>query len=155
MNKRHLSIISLLFVVSILVAGCSPAEDKSPSTRLVGHWEAPYVGEDLPREIYLGELSTDGKGKLYMTEDLVNFCERTYEILSENIDTYTVRFYREYTTNHEDYSIELKDEGFNIALELINEIKGIKGVHGIHITALFWEDIIPSLVKKSGFLPRP
>ena len=45
-------------------------------------------------------------------------------------------------------------EGFNIALELINEIKKIKGIHGIHITALFWENIIPSLFKEAGFLPR-
>jgi methylenetetrahydrofolate reductase (NADPH) len=48
-----------------------------------------------------------------------------------------------------------KKEGYNIALELINEIKKIKGIHGLHITALFWEDIIPSLVKESGLSPRP
>jgi len=46
-------------------------------------------------------------------------------------------------------------EGFNISLELINEVKKIKGLHGIHITALFWEDIIPKLVEQSGLLPRP
>ena len=44
-----------------------------------------------------------------------------------------------------------KKEGYDIAIELINAIKKIKGVHGIHITALFWEDIIPSLVKDTGF----
>jgi len=48
-----------------------------------------------------------------------------------------------------------KKEGYHIALELINEIKKIKGVHGIHITALFWEDIIPVLLNESNFLPRP
>ena len=48
-----------------------------------------------------------------------------------------------------------KKEGFDIAVELISEIKKIKGVHGIHITALFWEDIIPSLVKKVNLYPRP
>jgi methylenetetrahydrofolate reductase (NADPH) len=48
-----------------------------------------------------------------------------------------------------------KTEGYNLALELINEIKKIKGVHGLHITALFWEDIIPQLVEKSGLYPRP
>ena len=47
-----------------------------------------------------------------------------------------------------------KDEGYKISIELINEIKKIKGVHGIHITALFWEDIVPSLVKETGFYPR-
>ncbi len=44
-----------------------------------------------------------------------------------------------------------KKEGFDISLELINEIKKIKGVSGVHITALFWENIIPSLVSKAGF----
>ena len=48
-----------------------------------------------------------------------------------------------------------KEEGFDIALELINEIKKIKGIHGLHITALFWEDIIPSLVREADLLPRP
>ena len=48
-----------------------------------------------------------------------------------------------------------KNEGYNVSLELINEIKEIKGVNGIHITALFWENIIPQLVKESGFYPRP
>ena len=48
-----------------------------------------------------------------------------------------------------------KKEGFMIASELINEIKNINGVHGIHITALFWEDIIPSLVQEVGLYPRP
>lgn len=47
---------------------------------------------------------------------------------------------------------DAKKEGFSISLELINEIKKIKGVHGIHITALFWEDIIPSLMKEAGFV---
>jgi len=48
-----------------------------------------------------------------------------------------------------------KEEGFDIALELINEIKKIKGIHGLHITALFWEDIIPSIVREADLLPRP
>jgi 5,10-methylenetetrahydrofolate reductase len=48
-----------------------------------------------------------------------------------------------------------KKEGFAISCELIDEIKQIPGIHGIHITALFWEDIIPSLVKETGLFPRP
>ena len=43
-----------------------------------------------------------------------------------------------------------KKEGFAIAVELINKLCEIKGIHGIHITALFWEDIIPTLVKETG-----
>ena len=47
-----------------------------------------------------------------------------------------------------------KKEGYEIAVELIRELKKIKGIHGIHITALFWEDIVPSLVKETGLYPR-
>lgn len=50
---------------------------------------------------------------------------------------------------------DAKQAGFSIACELIDEIKKIDGVHGIHITALFWEQIIPSLVKETNLLPRP
>jgi len=52
-------------------------------------------------------------------------------------------------------STDPKKEGYNISLDIIKEIKKIKGVHGVHITALFWEDIIPTLVKESDLLPRP
>jgi methylenetetrahydrofolate reductase (NADPH) len=47
---------------------------------------------------------------------------------------------------------DAKKEGFDITLELIQNLKTIRGVHGIHITALFWEEIIPLLVQKSGLL---
>ncbi len=47
-----------------------------------------------------------------------------------------------------------KKEGYNIAHDLISEVKKIKGIHGIHITALFWEDIIPKLVNETGLYPR-
>jgi len=42
-----------------------------------------------------------------------------------------------------------------ISFEIINSLKKMKGVHGIHITALFWESIIPSFVERCNFLPRP
>ena len=48
-----------------------------------------------------------------------------------------------------------KKVGYEISLELIDEVKKINGVHGLHITALFWEDIIPSLIEESGLFPRP
>ena len=48
-----------------------------------------------------------------------------------------------------------KSEGYKIALELVGEIKKINGLSGIHITALFWEQIVPSLVKDANLLPRP
>lgn len=48
-----------------------------------------------------------------------------------------------------------EDEGVNIALDLINSLKGIEGVSGIHIMAVGWESIVPVIVDRAGFLPRP
>jgi 5,10-methylenetetrahydrofolate reductase len=48
-----------------------------------------------------------------------------------------------------------KTEGYNIALEIINNLKECSGLHGIHITALFWEDIIPRLIRETDLHPRP
>jgi methylenetetrahydrofolate reductase (NADPH) len=49
---------------------------------------------------------------------------------------------------------DVKHEGYSIALELIDELKKANGIRGIHITALFWENIIPKLVRESGIYPR-
>ncbi len=43
--------------------------------------------------------------------------------------------------------------GYKIAVNTIRELKVVPGLHGIHITALFWEEIIPKLVKDSGLCP--
>ena len=48
-----------------------------------------------------------------------------------------------------------KEEGVKIMLELIDQVKNIPGVHGVHIMAVGWEDIVPVLAEKAGFLPRP
>ncbi len=47
------------------------------------------------------------------------------------------------------------DDGIEIALEIIAEMKNIKGVNGIHIMAIGWEEIIPHIVKSAGLYPRP
>ena len=46
-------------------------------------------------------------------------------------------------------------EGTRIALEIIERLRKIEGVSGIHIMAVGWESVVPSLVEKAGFLPRP
>jgi methylenetetrahydrofolate reductase (NADPH) len=43
--------------------------------------------------------------------------------------------------------------GFEIALELIESIKGKEGVNGIHLMAVGWEAIVPDLIKSAGLLP--
>jgi methylenetetrahydrofolate reductase (NADPH) len=42
------------------------------------------------------------------------------------------------------------EEGLQIALELIDKIKGKQGVNGIHIMTLGWESVIERIVKESG-----
>jgi len=49
---------------------------------------------------------------------------------------------------------DYKKTGYEVALNLIDEVKKIRGVHGIHITALFWEDIIPNLVEDTNLMAR-
>lgn len=48
-----------------------------------------------------------------------------------------------------------EEEGLAIALELIDSVRKIEGISGIHIMAVGWESIVPTLVEKAGFLPRP
>jgi methylenetetrahydrofolate reductase (NADPH) len=48
-----------------------------------------------------------------------------------------------------------KEEGVNIILEIIEQLKEIPGVHGIHIMAVGWEDIVPAMVERAGLMPRP
>lgn len=47
------------------------------------------------------------------------------------------------------------DEGVNICLETIAELRAIKGVHGVHIMAIEWEEIVGEIVERAGLLPRP
>ena len=46
-------------------------------------------------------------------------------------------------------------EGLTIALELINDIRQINGISGLHIMAIGWDEIVPVILEKAGFLPRP
>jgi methylenetetrahydrofolate reductase (NADPH) len=48
-----------------------------------------------------------------------------------------------------------QEEGFQIALELIEGIKKFtgQGVNGLHIMAVGWEEIVPRLVTEAGVLP--
>jgi methylenetetrahydrofolate reductase (NADPH) len=50
---------------------------------------------------------------------------------------------------------EPKEEGVNICLETIEQLKEVDGVHGIHIMAVAWEDIVPRIVEEAGLMPRP
>ncbi|MGQ9473839.1 MAG: methylenetetrahydrofolate reductase [Candidatus Caldatribacteriaceae bacterium] len=48
-----------------------------------------------------------------------------------------------------------KEEGINICVEIIEELKKIEGVKGIHIMAIAWESIVPEIVRRAKLYPRP
>lgn len=45
--------------------------------------------------------------------------------------------------------------GARFSIEMIKQLRAEPGVHGVHIMAVAWEDIVPSIVKEAGLLPRP
>ncbi len=47
------------------------------------------------------------------------------------------------------------DEGINIAVEQIEELKEMEGIRGFHIMAIEWEEKVPEIVERSGLYPRP
>ena len=47
------------------------------------------------------------------------------------------------------------EEGINICLETIAELRDIPGVHGIHLMAIEWEDVVAQIVSEAGLMPRP
>jgi methylenetetrahydrofolate reductase (NADPH) len=47
----------------------------------------------------------------------------------------------------------VEEEGVQIALEIIEKIKGKQGIHGIHLMAVGWEEIVPRIVTEAGLLP--
>jgi len=48
-----------------------------------------------------------------------------------------------------------KEEGVNICVDIINQVKEIKGVAGVHVMAIECEEVVSEIVKKAGLLPRP
>jgi methylenetetrahydrofolate reductase (NADPH) len=47
------------------------------------------------------------------------------------------------------------EEGIEIALEQIAELKQMKGVAGVHLMAIEWEHRVPEIAERAGMLPRP
>jgi methylenetetrahydrofolate reductase (NADPH) len=47
------------------------------------------------------------------------------------------------------------EEGLQICLELVEQVRGISGVSGIHLMSIRQEQAILRLVREAGLLPRP
>lgn len=48
-----------------------------------------------------------------------------------------------------------KQEGIQICVELIQQLREIEGVAGVHIMAIEWEEAVKPIVEGAGLLPRP
>jgi len=46
-----------------------------------------------------------------------------------------------------------KEEGVQITLELIDQIRGMEGVNGFHLMPVMWKSIVPRIVTEAGLLP--
>ncbi|MEN8141683.1 MAG: acetyl-CoA decarbonylase/synthase complex subunit delta [Thermodesulfobacteriota bacterium] len=47
------------------------------------------------------------------------------------------------------------DEGINICVDIINQVREIEGVAGAHVMAIEWEEAVPEIVKRAGLDQRP
>jgi len=49
-----------------------------------------------------------------------------------------------------------QEEGVQIALELISQIKKYQGqgIHGIHLMPVGWDDVVPRIVMESELMPK-
>jgi methylenetetrahydrofolate reductase (NADPH) len=45
--------------------------------------------------------------------------------------------------------------GKQVAVELIEQLRGIEGVRGVHIQSIEWEEAVPEICEAAGLLPRP
>jgi len=48
-----------------------------------------------------------------------------------------------------------REEGIQICVETIQQLKEMPGVKGVHIMAIEWEEVVGEIVEKAGLLPRP
>jgi len=48
-----------------------------------------------------------------------------------------------------------KEEGINVCIDLIKQVKQIEGVAGVHIMAIEWEEAVKPIAEGAGLLPRP
>ncbi len=47
-----------------------------------------------------------------------------------------------------------REEGIQICVETIQQLKEMPGVKGVHIMAIEWEEVVGEIVEKAGLLPR-
>ena len=50
---------------------------------------------------------------------------------------------------------DVKEEGIQICVDIINQVREIEGVAGVHIMAIEWEQAVSEIVKRAGLDKRP
>ncbi len=50
---------------------------------------------------------------------------------------------------------DMEDEGIDIAVDIINQVREIEGVAGVHIMAIEWESALHEITSRAKLLPRP
>ncbi len=48
-----------------------------------------------------------------------------------------------------------KDEGINVCVEIIQQMREIPGIAGVHIMSIEWEEAVPIIMERAKLLPRP
>jgi len=48
-----------------------------------------------------------------------------------------------------------KEEGIQVCIDLIKQVREIEGVAGVHIMAIEWEEAVKPIAEGAGLLPRP
>jgi CO dehydrogenase/acetyl-CoA synthase delta subunit len=48
-----------------------------------------------------------------------------------------------------------EDEGINICVDIIRQVREMEGVAGVHIMAIEWESAVPEIVSRAGLAARP
>jgi methylenetetrahydrofolate reductase (NADPH) len=103
-------------------------------------WMQLVVGEGLHKKVYILAGLTPVRS------------HRALEYMKNNVPGISVP---EKLIERMKSAREPLEEGVEICLEMIEQIKKIEGVAGIHLMPIGWESITPVILKRSGLLPRP
>jgi methylenetetrahydrofolate reductase (NADPH) len=57
--------------------------------------------------------------------------------------------------NKRDRSKAWREEGIQVCIDLIKQVREIEGVAGVHIMAIEWEEAVKPIAEGAGLLPRP
>ena len=109
MQKKRLSIIALMLVISFMVAGCGSGGDLS--TRIVGHWGYYEEGESDPLyELYFGEFDEEGNSQCFY-KDNEEEAKYSCTILEENSSSLELRARLQSVGLSEDATVSISDDG--------------------------------------------